>query len=86
MKPLTKILDHIHPYPFYVMVVCLYLAILMFALCGVVMWFPQILQYPHTYFQIGRQLFELGHSLIAVGGITAPIMDLILHHDIDQMP
>ncbi len=70
-------------YPFWVLVGLLYLSILLFASCGVIMWMPSLVPDPFLRYQIGQTLFSLGSSTVGIGGITAPVMDLILHHDIN---
>ncbi|MBR6548225.1 MAG: hypothetical protein IKT68_01650 [Clostridia bacterium] len=83
ISALVTVLDMVHDYPMKVMIISVYLSILAFTVCGIVTWFPSVLSQPYLSINIGSRLFELGNALLCVGGITAPLMDLILHYDID---
>ncbi len=83
ISTVVMMLDMVHDYPMKVMIISVYLSILAFAVCGIVTWFPSVLNQPYLSANIGSKLFELGNALLCVGGITAPLMDLILHYDID---
>ena len=74
-------IDGMHPYPFWLFIGFLYSSIVLFGLCGVVMWVPDFLPRLHTREAVAEALFQYANALLAVGGILAPLMDLILHHD-----
>ncbi len=81
LEKIQPMLLQINPYPFWVLTGCLYGAIAAFALCSGVMWLPWLPEDPHRAMVLGESLFQIGNTFLAVGGITAPIMDLILHKD-----
>ncbi len=74
---LSGYIQNIHPYPFWILVVCIYASILCFAGCGAVVWFA-LSSFPRG---IGGMLFEAGFGFLALGGICVPLMDMIIQHD-----
>ena len=75
------LVEKMHPYPFFILLLFLYGAIFAFLICGIVIWYPQILSQSHQADYIAEQWFAVGNTLLGVGGVTAPVMDLILHKD-----
>ena len=75
------LLQQMHAYPFGVLLLFLYGAIIAFAVSGVVAWMPWVLTQPHQADFVAEQWFTAGNAFLGVGGITAPVMDLILHSD-----
>lgn len=84
MRVLSRLIGQMHPYPFWVLIGFLYAGIVTFSLCGFVTWYHGVI--PDTCERLlwGRTLFELGTAFIGIGGITAPLMDIIIRHDIDN--
>ncbi len=81
MKQVLVMVQQMHGYPFWVLIGFLYFGILLFGLCGTVMWFPALIPDVYLRLHVGKTLFDLGSAMVGVGGLTAPVMDLILHYD-----
>ena len=81
LAKIQPLLLQVHPYPFWVLTGCVYGATIAFALCGGVTWFPVFSDDPHRAILVGETLFQIGNSFLAVGGVTATVMDIILHKD-----
>ena len=84
LHTITPMLNQVHTYPFWIFLGFLYASIGAFAMCALVMWFPAGFGLSGGHRLVGEALFETGMGLFTVGGITAPMMDLILHFDIDR--
>ncbi len=84
IKTLVSYINQVHSYPFWLFVFFLYASIITFSACAVFSWFPHLLANYNTAVVTGEILFESAMGLLATGFITAPIMDLILHIDIDK--
>ncbi len=78
----VRLVQQMHPYPFWVLLLFLYGAILSFLVCGLVTWFPEVLAHPHQADIVAQQWFSVGNALVGVGGVAAPVMDLILKKDV----
>ena len=83
-KSLISYINQVHSYPFWLFIFFLYASILTFGASGVFSWYPNLLSNVNTSVITGEILFESAMGLLAIGFITAPIMDLILHIDIDK--
>jgi hypothetical protein len=81
MNEIMPLFHQMHPYPFWMLIGFLYTAILLFGLCGGVMWIPRLIPEPHVRESIGELLFQSANCLLAIGGILSPLLDLIIHHD-----
>ena len=77
----STLIHQMHAYPFWVLLLFLYGAIIAFGVSGLVAWMPWMLSQPHQADFIAEQWFTAGNALLGVGGVTAPVMDLILHKD-----
>ena len=84
MNDIIPLFHQMHPYPFWMLIGFLYTAILLFGLCGGVMWIPRLIPEPHIRESIGELLFQSANCLLAIGGILSPLMDLILQHDLKK--
>lgn len=82
MRVLSRLIQQMHPFPFWVMIGFLYAGIVGFTLCCFVTWHQGLTLDVYERLFFGSVLFELSSSFIAIGGITAPLMDLIIRHDI----
>ncbi len=83
-KTLVSYINQVHSYPFWLFIFFLYASIITFGACAVFSWFPHLLTNVNASVVTGEILFESAMGLLAIGFITAPVMDLILHIDIDK--
>ncbi len=84
LKTLFLYIEQIHSYPFWLFLIFLYASIIAFGACALFSWFPHYFPDINGAMITGEILFESGIGLLTIGCITAPIMDLILHIDIDK--
>ncbi len=82
-KTLITYINQVHSYPFWLFLFFLYASIFTFSVCALFCWFPQSFSNVNTAMITGEILFESGLGLFTIGCITAPVMDIILHVDID---
>ncbi len=83
-KTLISYVNQVHSYPFWLFIFFLYASIGTFTACAVFSWFPHLLANVNTAVVTAEILFESAVGLLAIGFITAPVMDIILHIDIDK--
>lgn len=83
LQILFSFINQVHSYPFWVFIIFLYASIFTFGVCALICWFPFLFPSIHNPYEIGMMLLESGIGLLTIGCITAPIMDLVLHIDID---
>ena len=82
-KTLITYINRVHSYPFWLFIFFLYASIITFGASAIFAWFP-IQTSVSTANLTTSVLFEGAVGLLAIGFITAPVMDIILHVDMDE--
>lgn len=78
-RAVADAVNTVRPYPFWVFLLFLYAAVIVYALCAVAAWAaPDWLTDPADAPRLAGLLFETGTGFLAAGGLGAPLMDLIL--------
>lgn len=84
IKTFISYINQVHSYPFWLFIFFLYASIVTFGASALLAWMPHLFANGNTADLTTAVLFESAVGLLAVGCITAPVMDIILHVDIDK--